>query len=512
MITTIEVSATAIRLCRVADQRIAALERWPVPIGADPLAALAAAPLPGDLGRVRVLLHHEDLLVRAQIFPACPVDRLDRLVRFDSESNVTEGAEPMSLSWYQAPVGGGGDAPVLIQLVKTRLVDQVRQALVPCGAKLDGLGHPALGLVEAFRAQDGEEAALLLDIGGKYAHLALVQGGALVFQRTITPAIDDLVERLAAKRGLARADAARLIERIGSGSPEDLHELIAATARTIAAQVTAALRFARSQLKLDAFNPTAIHLTGAGAQVHGLAAGLRQGTNLPVRLLNPFAGRPLTVPRADADRLAGLPGEWGVVVGGASADKLILDALGDERQARKQRFATEGVMKLATAAAALLMTSAIALVVVAGKSAQADLDQITKIHPAVTGAAKEVAAARTAKAAAGDKMVWLDGERRTGRIVPELLAAIYGLQDPRTCPIQLSAMRTKHAAGQTVVELEGAALAAGKSGTDQVLHLFEQGLREAYPAIAQLESLPRPIDRDRHPFFYRLTIPDRAAK
>jgi hypothetical protein len=415
----------------------------------------------------------------------------------------------MSLSWYQTPVGGAGDAAVLIQLAKNRLVEQVRQALVPCGAKLDGLGHPALGLVEAFRAQDGDEAAILLDLGGRHAHVALVQGGALVFQRTITPAIDDLVERLAAKRGLARADAARLIERIGSGSPEDLHELIAATARTIAAQVVAALRFARSQLKLDAFNPTAIHLTGAGAQVFGLAAGLRQGIDLPVRLLNPFAGRPLTLARAEADRLAGLPGEWGVVVGGASADRLVLDALGDERAARRQRFATEGVLKLAAAAAAVLLTIAVALVVVAGKAAQHDLDQLTKIHPAVTGAAKEVAAARTAKAAAGDKMLWLDGERRTGRIVPELLAAISGLQDPQTCPVQLSAMRTRHAAGVTVVELEGAAQAAGKAGTDQVLHRFEQGLREAYPAISQIESLPRPIDRDRHPFFYRLTIPDR---
>ena len=81
MPTTIEVTASAIRLCVHDDQRITSLESWPVPPGADPVAALAAAPLPDGLGNVRVLLHHDDLLTRTLIQPACPPERLDKLVR-----------------------------------------------------------------------------------------------------------------------------------------------------------------------------------------------------------------------------------------------------------------------------------------------------------------------------------------------------------------------------------------------------------------------------------------------
>jgi len=317
------------------------------------------------------------------------------------------------------------------------------------------------------------------------------------------------VERLAARRGLAWADAARLLERLDDGSPEDLRELLVAAGRSLSTQVAAALRFARTQCKLTPFEPAAIHITGAGAQVHGLAKTLRQGLDLPVRLLNPFADRPLTIPRSDADRLSGLPGEWGVVVGGAAAERLALDALETERRASHQRFITVGMLRLSVIAASVLMIAAVALVATANHSARKDLDRIAGIHPKAIGATKEAVAAKAAKAQAGDRLAWLDGERRTGRIVPELLTVIASLQDLNTCPIQLAALRARHAGGQTVIELEGSAQAAPKAGTDRVLHAFERGLKEGYPAIAQLESLPRPIDRDRHPFSYRLTIPDR---
>jgi hypothetical protein len=288
-----------------------------------------------------------------------------------------------------------------------------------------------------------------------------------------------------------------------------LHELINQAGRTIASQVTACQRFAVAQLKLSAFVPVALHLTGSGAQVHGMAAALAQHSGLPVRFINPFAGRPLALSAADADRLAGLPGEWAVAVGGASAERLELDALGDDRKAERRHFRTVGVLRLATAAAAVIMLGAVALVEAGNLSAGVRLADLETRHPVATEAAKAATAARAAKAAAATRLAWLDGERRVGRIVPELIAAIVAIQDPQTCPIRLESLRANRRPGQTLVEIEGAAMAAGKSGTAQVLHAFEQGLRESYPAIAAMEPLPKPIATDRHPFHYRITIPDR---
>jgi len=46
MLTTIEITSRAIRLCRERDRRIVSLETYPVPPSSDPLQNLAKAPLP----------------------------------------------------------------------------------------------------------------------------------------------------------------------------------------------------------------------------------------------------------------------------------------------------------------------------------------------------------------------------------------------------------------------------------------------------------------------------------
>src|SRR5476651_2224883 len=98
MNTCIELTSSAIRLVREQDQRIVAMDAWPVPPGADPIQALAAAPLPARLGRVTVVMHHDDILVRSQIQPPCDPVRLDRLVRFEVTSMGGNDNDPVAVS------------------------------------------------------------------------------------------------------------------------------------------------------------------------------------------------------------------------------------------------------------------------------------------------------------------------------------------------------------------------------------------------------------------------------
>jgi hypothetical protein len=513
MTTTIEVTASAIRLCVTAEQRITGLESWPVPLGADPLAVLAAAPLPDGLGKVRVLLHHDDLLTRTLVQPGCAPDRLDKLVRFELGNLAGPGADdavPSAISWHLVPIAGAdGEMRVLAQIARLRLIEQVRQALAPRGAKLAALSHPAIGLFHAFKAQAPahQGVACLIDVGGSHLHLVLVKDGDLVFMRSHAPGMDETVRQVAAKRGISEIDAAALVRKIAVGSPDDLKSLIANQAGAISAAITANVRFCRTQLKLSEFEPTQIHVAGAGALAHGFLATLADRTGLPVRLINPFAGQISRLPTDLSDRLAGLPSPWAVAIGGASAPLWELDALSDERRERTHYWRTDGALKVAAAAAVLL--SVVGVVAIEGTLARSSsrLAELEATVPKAQDMAKKIAASRDRQVADANRLLWLDAERRPGRVAVELLNGIAKLQDPATCPVILTGYQVGRQPGMVVVELAGSATSA-KVSAESAIRAFKNGLQQNYPAIATIEELPTAIEKDRLSFKYRLAIPD----
>ena len=116
----IEISSSAIRLVRERDGRLLGMDSWPIPPGADPLVALSAAPLPNPLGRVAVLMHHDDMLIRSLLQPAADHERLNRLVRFELASMAGETGEATAISWHAVNVslGDGAELRVLALLAK----------------------------------------------------------------------------------------------------------------------------------------------------------------------------------------------------------------------------------------------------------------------------------------------------------------------------------------------------------------------------------------------------------
>ncbi len=268
----IEISGSAIRLVRERDGRLLSLESWQIPAGADPLLALASVPLPRPLGRVTVLMQQEEMLLLSQIQPATHPERLDRLVRFELAAMAGDGADATSLSWHAVRLRLGDELRILTLLAKQSLIRRLRDSLAPHGGRLVSLLPTSLGLYHAWKAQHGEERgpAVIADIGGSRLHIALVQDGELLFLRTQSPGTDELVKAVAAHRGLPEPEAAKLVARLGKGAPADLHELIAKQASTIAGLITATVRFAKAQLKLEKFDPSMIYLSGAGAQAVGL--------------------------------------------------------------------------------------------------------------------------------------------------------------------------------------------------------------------------------------------------
>lgn len=512
----IELGGSSIRLVREREGRIVGLDQWPVPPGADPVMALAAAPVPAPLGRVAVVLHHDDLLLRSMVQPAASPERLDKLVRFEIASMAGEGSDPVSVAWHAVNASfPGGDLRVLALVAKQRLLARLREAVATHGGKLTAVVPPALGLYHAWRMQETDVAGqiALVDVGGKRVHIALVQEGELLFLRTQTPGMEELVKSVAERRGVPEAEAQKIVARLGKGAPEDLREMIAKQAGAIAAGVTAAVRFAKAQLKIDRFEPQAIHLAGAGAQAPGFAEALKERAGVPVRLLNPFSGVLSTLPAEDMDRHAALPSPWTAAIGVAQAKRLELDALHDDRARASHFWRTDGVLRVAAALVAGLLVLALvrrevdiaragAAVAELKGEAGAGLVPTAEAHHARL---KELQEARERSAT---KLAWLDQQRRPGRVAAELLSAIALQQDPVDCPVVLTAYRVKRIQGAVEVEIEGYAKSAGKKGTDAVLKEFEDGLKRRYTPIRSIQAQPRAISAENQGFQYRIAVAD----
>jgi hypothetical protein len=505
----IEIAARSIRLAVVENGVITQLKTVACDAGADPVQLLPSL-LPPKSSGVRILLSNEDMLVRMLIQPPCPRERLDRVVGFELTGGGDDDA-PLT-DWSLVPGFGNGDFRILGMAVKRALVRRLQQALQLAGARLESVSHPGVGLYHAWRAAGGMGDVLLADIGGSATHIAIVRQDELALVRSLPVGMDTLVSQVAELRGLPQTEAARLVSQLRTSSPEELQHLVKRQAGQIAVAIAGAIKFAKAQLQIDDWQPTAIAMAGAGAQVYGFADAITERAGLPAKPFNPFAPSTCSLPPEQMDALSALPSPWAAAIGAASARKLVLDAMADDRRAAARFWATDGILRVGVALSALLVVLAVTLHERSLARLDNDVARLGGESGLVSTAERALAdVARLEKQRAADaaRLQWLDGERRSSRVAGEILTAVASLQHPEQCPVAITAYRVRRMPqGVVSVELEGFAQSAGRLRTSDVLHVFEEGLRAAYPPISSIEERPKPIDRDRQQFHLVLNLPD----
>jgi hypothetical protein len=513
MPTAIELSSSAVRLVQIEAGRLVQLTQWPVAADADPFRVLAAAPVPPGLGRVRLVLQHDDMLLRPMLQPPCPPDRLDRIVRFELQTGASD--DPVAIAWHQVEGLGGDDLRVLALVAKEQLIAQARTALAAHGAQLAALVPTPLALYHAWLAQvpatERDAPAVLLDAGGRRLHICLVDQGGVRFLRSVAPGLDELVRLVADLRGVDLATARTLVAGMGGDLPEDLRGLVDRQAGVVATAIANNLRFAKAQLKLDC-EPTTLWLAGAGGQAPGFAADLARRLSWQVRILNPFAGLTHGVDDGLLDAQAALPSPWAAACGAAQAPAFILDGLADERGRRARFWMGDGALRVGVGIAAGLMAAAIATAIVVGGRASAAATELGTLTQAATTLRATVSAAETETTKAAAQVRWLDGEHRAARIAGELIAALAAEQDPAVRHVALDRYRVARVAGSVQVELIGTAKASAGMSVDKVLIDVEERLRRRYPAIASIERRATTLSGQTGalPFNCLLTIPDRT--
>jgi hypothetical protein len=517
MTTVLAIGSRNLHWCQTDSGRIVAIRSWEIPEGADPIDAIAACDLPSPLGRVRVVLHHPDILIHGMSQPPTTPDRMQRLVGFELDAQYGDKLAEVFAAWHTAQTVGENGVPVLIMLTRRDLVRRLESALAIHKGRVTSIMHPANALVAPMIDQDPPEPRLLaLDCSAGALHAAMVENHELIFLRSSTPGMDPLVNGIADLRSIPAAEARTILGKLGAEPPADIAELIERQAATLATQINAGCRLLQTQIGIRGWEPDAIYLSGAGARLPDLAPVLSQRLRKPVRLINPFlTGVALT--GSEQDAICELPSPWTAPFGAALKDEVELEGLSQPKRERAAFWRTRGCLRVAAAVAA-------ALLVALTFHQQLTIDHLQQRRAVLAGAgdglvpqAREhlaiIASTDAEIAALREQILYLDGERRAGRLASEFLHVVASIQDAGNCPIALEAFSVERpSADLTVLSFSGAAASIGTRTTGEVLNTFESQLVARHPLFEASRLHPKKLSIDAVgaalPFAYSLHVPD----
>ena len=517
MFSTVEISQSAIRIVQCSKDSVEDIDEFPVPDDADPIQTLGTVALSSALGAVRVVIHHEDMLLGSITQAPCPHDRLARLIEFEMKSNLGDQVDTSLINWYVSPTGGTGDMRILTAVTKRNLVERIEESLKVHKGKLVSLVHPALGLFENWNRQDQSSSAVLIDVGGHHLHIAIVEAGELLFMRTYNAGMNDLAKDISELRSIDIQAARDLMGKINKNAPDDIKEIIHRHASGLVQQINNVVRFAQAQLKIGQIEYDRVVFSGAGARVPFLIDSCSKNMNTQSVVFNPFPIVASSLPPTQMDVLSELPSPWGPALGTAQAETVKLDGLHQIHRETKEFRETSGILRLAAAiAVALLLWSFINQQIVTGTTDSA-LQTLegngAGLVPSAEAKDKQIKALKDQHGDIANKAHFIDGERRPGRIAHELLAAITNVQDQQHCPISLQSMKVERPGnGLVVVEIYGRAQSVDRLDTATVISRFEEGLQKELPIfktpMTNLQPDKANTPNGYHAFAYRLEFPD----
>ena len=512
MPTALEITSRAIRYCCMHEGSITALGSVPISEDQDIIEAIKQAPLPENLGKVSLLMNHQDLLQQTMVQPPCPPEKLDRIVRFELLSLIPD-PNTVLCSWQIAPIGEG-NIRVLVNIAKRSLVEDVVSALKPHGGTLHSLSLPSAGLFSTWLQQhaqaDSDSYELIVDCGGQNTHVAIAKGDQLVFTRSVKGGLDQIVEGLAELRGIDKSEARKLVARLGKGAPEDVHNLVKNAATGISTSLTSVLRFATAQLKIPPINATIIYLAGAGGQIPGFVEALSERSRMPVRIMNPFANTVSKLDLDSLDHLVALPSPWATVIGTVQNTALPLDVMEQVRVEKVAYWSTHGILRVAAISAAVLMVLAFGRQWMASGSATADAERLGNAENGLVPTAKkaELALQQTlqTKRADMDRVTYLQGLQAPGKISIEFLNAVAKNIDPTNRRVRLENYQLFRESSGVRILMTGVAQASGSNTLGDVLDGFRKDLRESYPPIQSITDLGSNIQNNSMTFQWELSL------
>lgn len=182
---------------------------------------------------------------------------------------------------------------VMLVAAKTEIVDSYADAIKSAGLNAMIVDVDSFALETMYEENydfDGDEIAVLVNIGASMTNINVLKNGASVLTRDFTLGGDNITEALQQSMGLASFDEAERIKIQGPEGEEDaqerFHNSLLAAADPICSEIERSVDYYRStygggEIKV-------IQLSGGSANIPGLVENLKQRLNINTEIINPF--------------------------------------------------------------------------------------------------------------------------------------------------------------------------------------------------------------------------------
>jgi Tfp pilus assembly PilM family ATPase len=332
--------------------------------------ALARAGIPR---RATLGISGRDVMLRYLQLPPAPPKRIRMLVEFELRESMTGGGEVSSdYGLLRLPAGLEKGLVVLAGVAKNPYLEAAFARARAAGVRVKAATPSAVALYRGFiasREYRPGETTLLVDLGRETTEVAIQRDGELYFARNASGGGERLTEAVGRALDLGREraevykrDRARIdIERPAGADRKEavLQGALREAGEAIVASIQGAVRFARSQTKLERLDFDRLVLSGGGARLEGLRAFLENRLKKPVTAYDPAAALDSSRLRGEAaSTFSGAPSAMTVATGLAIADAategFTLSILPPREAARRDLW-RRGIFSYAATLAAIVL-------------------------------------------------------------------------------------------------------------------------------------------------------------
>ena len=191
-------------------------------------------PLGPDMGKVTLVLDHNDLLLRPMMQPPADEERIDRMVRFEA-GGLLNSDEPFGVDWKKLPVGTGEEMRLGTLTCRSRLLEQLTAAVKENGGTIRHVIPTGIALYHAANGEPGgalelddDEAGVigLLHVSAKQTTVTLVVNEAPVMSRTHDGGYQAMVASVATARNIDEETALTVLQAVRGTPPSELADAI----------------------------------------------------------------------------------------------------------------------------------------------------------------------------------------------------------------------------------------------------------------------------------------------
>lgn len=236
-----------------------------------------------------------DSIIRYSNLPPMPAWRLKLLMDYEIAEVAEKAGEALTSDYSIVPAQSMEKGyTVLVALVKDSAIEPIIEGLSEARVEVESGQPSAVAVGDALRVigdPDAKGYTVIADIGKSSTDVAVLDGGVLVFARTITQGGDLFTDKIAKHYDCSFEDAERY--KIAKEGPDGkgVGPVLRNSMTQFGNLIRSSLNYMKGQLKLRGqVRPAKLILTGGGARMPALARTVGEMLKCPGEVWDPVGG------------------------------------------------------------------------------------------------------------------------------------------------------------------------------------------------------------------------------